>query len=155
MKNIQAIEKKIILPDKIESWVKAARILSKTIAFTYGFFDLLEEKHIYSLSQAAKEADLLLVGINSDNSIKKLKGDNRPVNNEHKRTLILAALLIVDAVVIFEEDTPLELLKKIMPDALVKDANYTFSSVVGVDEVIANGGRVIITPLPENFSNQA
>jgi D-beta-D-heptose 7-phosphate kinase/D-beta-D-heptose 1-phosphate adenosyltransferase len=81
-----------------------------------------------------------------------LKGEHRPINNQHSRSLILASLLIVDAVIIFEEDTPLELIKKIMPDVLVKGGDYTIETTVGAKEVIANGGKVIINPIIKNFS---
>ena len=152
MKNIKIIEEKIIPFNKATNWANVRRLLSKTIAFTNGCFDILHEGHIYSLSQAAKEADYLIVGVNADSSVKKIKGDNHPINNEHARTLILASLLLVDAVVVFEEDTPLELIKKIMPDVLVKGGDYTVETIVGAKEVIANGGRVVINPLLENLS---
>jgi rfaE bifunctional protein nucleotidyltransferase chain/domain len=152
MKNIKIAEEKIIPFDKIANWAKAKRVTSKTIAFTNGCFDILHEGHIYSLSQAAKEADFLVVGVNADNSVRKLKGEHRPVNSEHTRTLILASLLLVDAVVIFEEDTPLELIKKVMPDVLAKGGDYTIETIVGAKEVTANGGRVVINPLIENIS---
>ena len=152
MKNIDAVEKKIIPFDKISNWVSAKKVTAKTIAFTNGCFDILHEGHIYSLSQAAKEADILIVGVNADASVRRIKGEHRPVNNQHSRSLILASLLIVDAVVIFEEDTPLELIKKIMPDVLVKGGDYTIETIVGGKEVIANGGLVIINPLIKNFS---
>ena len=102
MKNTKAVEQKIISFNKIDSWVNAHRVLSNTIAFTNGCFDILHEGHIYSLMQAAKEADFLVVGINADSSVRKLKGEHRPINSEDKRTLVLASLLFVDAVVIFE-----------------------------------------------------
>jgi D-beta-D-heptose 7-phosphate kinase/D-beta-D-heptose 1-phosphate adenosyltransferase len=152
MKNISAIEEKIISIDKIASWANAKKIISKTIAFTNGCFDILHEGHIYSLSQAASQADFLVVGVNADASVRKLKGEHRPINNQHSRSLILASLLIVDAVVIFEEDTPLELIKKVLPDVLLKGGDYTIETVVGAKEVIANGGRIVINPLIENFS---
>ncbi|MBV9963255.1 MAG: D-glycero-beta-D-manno-heptose 1-phosphate adenylyltransferase [Parafilimonas sp.] len=152
MKNINIINEKIIPFDKIESWVNSKKLTCKTIAFTNGCFDILHEGHIYSLSQAAKEADFLVVGVNADSSVKKLKGEHRPINNEHKRSLILAALILVDAVVIFEEDTPLELIKKVMPDVLVKGGDYTIETIVGAKEVIANGGRIVINSLIENAS---
>ncbi len=152
MKNIKIIEEKIIPFNKIQNWANAARLITKTIAFTNGCFDILHEGHIYSLSQAAKEADYLIVGVNADNSVKKLKGEHRPINNQQVRSLILASLLLVDAVVIFEEDTPLELIKKIMPDVLIKGGDYTVDTVVGAKEVIANGGRVVINPLIKNIS---
>ena len=155
MKNIDAVEKKIIPFDKISNWVSAKKVTAKTIAFTNGCFDILHEGHIYSLSQAAKEADILIVGVNADASVRRIKGEHRPVNNQHSRSLILASLLIVDAVVIFEEDTPLELIKKVMPDVLVKGGDYTIDRIVGSKEVIENGGQVIINPLIEGCSTTA
>jgi rfaE bifunctional protein nucleotidyltransferase chain/domain len=126
--------------------------LGKSIVFTNGVFDILHPGHIFSLSQAAKEADFLIVGINSDDSVKRLKGRERPVNNQDSRALILASLLMVDAVVIFEEDTPLELINSIRPDVLVKGGDYTIENIVGAKEVIANGGRVVINPVVEGYS---
>lgn len=127
-------------------------MLSNTIAFTNGVFDILHRGHIFSLSQAAAEADYLIVGLNSDVSVKRLKGESRPVNNEESRALALAALLMVDAVVIFGEDTPLELIKAILPDVLVKGGDYTVEQIAGAKEVMANGGRVVINPLLGDFS---
>ena len=152
MKNVQAIEEKIFSIDKIGNWVNARKLLSKTIAFTNGCFDILHEGHIYSLIQAAKEADFLIVGVNADASVRKLKGEHRPINTAHNRATILASLIMVDAVVIFEEDTPLELIKKIMPDTLVKGGDYIIETIVGAKEVIANGGKVVINPLIKNVS---
>jgi rfaE bifunctional protein nucleotidyltransferase chain/domain len=152
MKNIKGIEEKIFPFDKIAGWAKGKKLNGKTIAFTNGCFDILHEGHIYSLSQAAKEADFLVVGVNADSSVKKLKGDKRPINNQNTRALILASLLLVDAVVIFEEDTPLELIKKVMPDVLVKGGDYTVDTIVGSKEVIDNGGRVVINHLIDNCS---
>jgi len=126
--------------------------LGKSIVFTNGVFDILHPGHIFSLSQAAKEADFLIVGLNSDNSVKRLKGQQRPVNNQDSRALLLASLLMVDAVVIFEEDTPLELINSIRPDVLVKGGDYTIENIVGAKEVISNGGRVVINPVIEGYS---
>src|SRR5262245_54095040 len=120
MKNIAAIQAKILTRNEVNFFVRAAKMTGKTIAFTNGCFDILHEGHIYSLSQAAKEADVLIVGLNSDAGVRKLKGDHRPINNEHSRSLILASLLIVDVVVIFEEDTPLDLIRVIQPNIFVK-----------------------------------
>ena len=152
MKNIAAIKKKILSREQAKHFADAARITGKTIAFTNGCFDILHEGHIYSLSQAAKEADILVVGLNSDSSVKKLKGDHRPINNEHSRALLLASLLMVDIVTIFEEDTPLELIKVIMPDVFVKGGDYTIDQIAGAKEVIENGGRVIINEIMPGFS---
>lgn len=133
---------------RIRQW----KVLSKTIAFTNGVFDILHPGHIFSLSQAAKEADYLVVGLNSDGSVTRLKGNNRPINNQESRSLILASLLVVDAVVIFEEDTPLQLINALKPDVLVKGGDYKLEQIVGAKEVIANGGRVVINPIVEGYS---
>jgi D-glycero-beta-D-manno-heptose 1-phosphate adenylyltransferase len=155
MKNISAIEKKIFTLPQLQAMVASLRVIGKTIAFTNGCFDILHEGHIFSLSQAAKEADYLIVGANADSSVHKLKGENRPVNNQHSRSLILASLLITDAVIIFEEDTPINLITTILPDVLVKGGDYTIEQIVGAKEVIANGGKVIINPIIQGFSTTA
>lgn len=152
MKAISAIEKKIFTLPQMLAQLATWRVTDKTIAFTNGCFDILHEGHIFSLSQAAGEADYLVVGVNSDSSTKKLKGPDRPVNHEHSRALLLASLVIVDAVVIFDEDTPLELITALQPDVLVKGGDYTIDQIVGAKEVIANGGRVVINPIVEGFS---
>src|SRR5687768_16850789 len=118
MRRPDVIEKKIVKLPALLRLIAQWRLLGKTIAFTNGIFDIFHKGHIFSLSQAAKEADYLVVGVNSDASTKQLKGENRPINDEHSRALVLASLLIVDAVVLFTEDTPLELIKAIMPDVL-------------------------------------
>ena len=133
---------------KVEQW----RVLGKTISFTNGCFDILHSGHIASLSEAAREADFLVVGLNTDASTKRLKGPDRPVNNEQSRALLLASLVIVDAVVLFDEDTPLELIKHIQPDVLVKGGDYTVENIVGAKEVMSRGGRVVINPIVEGFS---
>ena len=120
--------------------------------FTNGVFDILHPGHIFSLSQAATEADFLIVGVNSDNSVKRLKGTARPINNQDSRVLLLASLLMVDAVVIFEEDTPLELINSIRPDVLVKGGDYAIEQIVGAKEVQLNGGRVVINPIVAGYS---
>ncbi|MBV9988748.1 MAG: D-glycero-beta-D-manno-heptose 1-phosphate adenylyltransferase [Chitinophagaceae bacterium] len=152
MKAIQAIEQKICTLPQLLSRSAGWRLGGKTIAFSNGCFDILHEGHIFSLSQAAKEADYLVVGLNSDSSTKQLKGPGRPINHEKSRALLLAALVIVDAVVIFEEDTPRDLITALMPDVLVKGGDYTVEQIAGSREVIANGGRVVINPIVEGFS---
>jgi len=104
------------------------------------------------LRRRQPEADYLIVGLNSDGSTKRLKGEGRPINDEQSRALVLASLLMVDMVVIFEEDTPLELIKAIQPDVLVKGGDYTEEQIAGAREVRANGGRVVINPIIEGFS---
>jgi D-glycero-beta-D-manno-heptose 1-phosphate adenylyltransferase len=152
LKRPEVITNKIFSLKDLVPKTKQWKFFGKTIAFTNGCFDILHEGHIYSLSQAAKEADYLIVGVNADASVKKLKGDSRPVNNEHSRALILASLLMVDAVIVFEEDTPLELIKAILPNVLVKGGDYKVEDIAGAKEVIANGGRVVINPILKGFS---
>jgi len=152
MKQVDAITQKILSFQQVAHRVIQWKVLGKKTAFTNGVFDILHEGHIFSLSQAAKEADYLIVGLNADSSVKRLKGENRPVNGQDSRAMVLASLLIVDAVVLFEEDTPLELIKLIMPDVLVKGGDYTVDQVAGAKEVMANGGKVIINPVLKGFS---
>jgi len=152
MKKIDAIEKKIFELPQLMATLAGWRVTGKTVAFTNGCFDILHEGHIFSLSQAAKEADYLIVGVNSDASTKRLKGNDRPINNEKSRALVLASLMIIDAVIIFEEDTPLHLISTILPDVLVKGGDYTIDQIVGAKEVMANGGRVVINPIVQGFS---
>mgnify|MGYP000977724860 CR=1 FL=1 len=153
MKAIQHIQQKILNPHQLQQTLYRWRKFGKIkIAFTNGCFGILHAGHIHSLSQAASFADVLIVGLNSDASTKKLKGDNRPINNERNRALVLASLVMVDAVVLFDEDTPHELIKSILPDVLVKGGDYTIDTIVGAKEVMANGGRVEIIPLVEGLS---
>src|SRR5438105_1008839 len=128
------------------------KVMITSVAVTNGVFDILHPGHIFSLSQAAKEADYLIVGVNSDDSVKRLKGNHRPLNTQETRSLILASLLMVDAVVIFEEDTPLQMINALKPDVLVKGGDYTIEQIVGAKEVIENGGRVVINPIVEGYS---
>jgi D-beta-D-heptose 7-phosphate kinase/D-beta-D-heptose 1-phosphate adenosyltransferase len=152
MKNADIIQQRIYTLPELLKQVRRWKLVNKQIAFSNGCFDILHEGHIFSLSQAAREADILIVGVNSDASTKRLKGPSRPINNEHSRSLVLASLVIVDAVVVFEEDTPFELITALMPDVIVKGGDYTIDKIVGAKEVIANGGRVVINPIVQGFS---
>ena len=152
MKQTNAINDKIYTLPALVAALNGWRVRGLTVSFTNGCFDILHEGHIFSLSQAANEADMLVVGVNSDASTKRLKGEERPVNNEHSRALLLASLAIVDAVVVFEEDTPLNLITNLLPDVLVKGGDYTIEQIVGAKEVVANGGRVVINPIVQGFS---
>lgn len=147
MKATSFIEQKILHANNLPQWLERWRCFGKKIVFTNGCFDLLHAGHIHSLRQAAALGDILIVGLNSDASTRRLKGASRPVNTETDRALLLAALVMVDAVVIFEEDTPLQLIQTIKPDVLVKGGDYTPESVVGADVVQQQGGRVEIIAL--------
>ncbi|MEI9956572.1 MAG: D-glycero-beta-D-manno-heptose 1-phosphate adenylyltransferase [Ferruginibacter sp.] len=152
MKTVQAIFHKVFTADTLQAQLKRWRLQNNKIVFTNGVFDILHEGHIASLSDAASHGNILIVGVNADASVKRLKGESRPVNNEHSRALLLAALVMVDAVIIFDEDTPYNIITAIMPDVLVKGGDYTIETIVGAKEVIANGGEVIIAPILEGFS---
>lgn len=152
MKQIAAIEQKIYTISQLVKQVTIWRNLNKTVAFTNGCFDILHEGHIFSLSQAASEADYLIVAVNSDASIRKLKGDDRPINNQQSRALLLANLCIVDAVIIFEEETPLSLISSLIPNVLVKGGDYTIDQIVGAEIVLKNGGEVKINSIVQGFS---
>jgi len=152
LKRPELIPSKILSADEAVRRIAQWRLPGKTIAFTNGVFDLLHRGHIYSLSAAAAEADYLVVGLNADESVKRLKGPDRPICKQDERALLLASLLIVDLVVLFEEDTPLELIRKLQPDVLVKGGDYTVDQVAGATDVIAAGGRVVIHPILEGFS---
>ena len=152
MKNTDIIKEKIYPLNALVHKLAQIRLTGTKVSFTNGVFDILHTGHIASLSQAASEADFLIVGMNSDASVKRLKGNERPLNDQDARALILASLIIVDAVIIFNEDTPLEVINAIMPDVLVKGGDYTIEQIVGAKEVMANGGRVVINEIIEGFS---
>jgi D-glycero-beta-D-manno-heptose 1-phosphate adenylyltransferase len=152
MKIPQIIPQKVFDLPGLQHQLSRWRLLGKTVAFTNGCFDILHQGHIASLSDAAREADFLIVGLNSDASTCRLKGESRPINNQHARATVMASLLMVDAVILFEEDTPLELINAIRPDVLVKGGDYTLEQIVGAKEVIEAGGRVVINPIVPGFS---
>ena len=128
------------------------KMLGKKIVFTNGVFDIIHKGHMASLTEAASHGEILIVAVNADASVVKLKGPTRPVNDENARTLVLASLLQTDAIILFEEDTPLELIKELMPDVLVKGGDYTVEQIAGAKEVIASGGKVVIAHIVEGFS---
>lgn len=117
------------------------------LVFTNGVFDLLHPGHVDVLLGARRQGDALVVGLNSDASVKRLKGPDRPVRTEAERSYVLAALAMVDRVVIFEEDTPLELILRLRPDVVVKGGDYTVDTIVGATEVQSWGGEVVVVPL--------
>lgn len=139
------------LQKKLTEW----RNEGNTLVFTNGCFDLLHLGHIDYLEKASQLGDRFIIGINSDASVRRLKGDSRPLQNEEARSRLLAALAFVDAVVMFTEDTPLELITHIQPDVLVKGDDYTVENIVGADVVLQNGGQVRTISLVEGCSTTA
>lgn len=125
---------------------------SKKIVFTNGCFDILHRGHIEYLAKASQEGDVLVVGLNTDNSVSRLKGSGRPVQDQDSRALILASLQFVNAVILFDEDTPLELIKKVQPEILIKGADYAIENIVGSDIVLEKGGEVKTIEFVPGFS---
>lgn len=152
MSSFSTIESKIKTPDQLAVAIAKWREAAETIVFTNGCFDLLHYGHLHYLSQARDLGDRLVIGLNSGASVRRLKGPNRPINDEITRTHLVAALEVVDAVIIFEEDTPLELIKLAMPDILVKGGDWQPEQIVGSDVVLANGGKVLSLPYVEGYS---
>jgi rfaE bifunctional protein nucleotidyltransferase chain/domain len=128
-------------------WRASLREGAQALVFTNGVFDLLHPGHVDVLLAARREGDALIVGLNSDDSVRRLKGPSRPVRSETERAYVLAALAVVDGVVVFDQDTPLELIEALRPDVLVKGGDYTESAIVGATEVRSRGGRVVVVPL--------
>ena len=125
----------------------------KKVVFTNGVFDLLHIGHITYMAKAAELGDKLVIGLNSDSSVKRIKGEDRPVNDQNSRAALLAALFFVDGIVVFEEDTPIEIITSLMPDILVKGADYSIENIVGAKEVMANGGEVKTIDFVEGYSS--
>jgi rfaE bifunctional protein nucleotidyltransferase chain/domain len=123
------------------------------VVFTNGVFDLLHIGHITYLAKAADLGDKLVIGLNADSSVKRIKGDGRPVNDQNSRAALLAALFFVDAVVIFEEDTPQSIITTLLPNILVKGADYAIENIVGAKEVLANGGEVKTITFVDGYSS--
>jgi rfaE bifunctional protein nucleotidyltransferase chain/domain len=139
--------------DAIGSQVRSWQNEGKKVVFTNGVFDLLHIGHITYLAKAAELGDKLIIGLNSDNSVKRIKGEDRPVNDQNSRAALLAALFFVDAITLFEEDTPFNLITGLLPDILVKGADYSVEQIVGAKEVLANGGAVKTINFVEGYSS--
>lgn len=153
MEKWKKIQQKIVDIETLEKKVAIWKMKSDQIVFTNGCFDLFHEGHAYIIAEAAAKGHRLIVGLNSDASVRLLKGAHRPINNEQSRAKVLASLLYVDAVVLFDEETPLSLIKILNPDVLVKGGDYKVENIVGADEVLSQGGKVEIIPLIKGESS--
>ena len=149
---LETAEAKILPLNAVQELVERWRVRGLRIGFTNGCFDLIHPGHVSLLAQARAACDRLIVGLNADSSVKRLKGEGRPVNTEMARAVVLASLASVDAVVLFEEDTPLRLIEALKPDLLVKGADYTVAQVVGADIVQSYGGKVLLAELRTGHS---
>ncbi len=137
---------------QLDTLLQAWRHNGKKLVFTNGCFDLIHKGHLEYLSKAAELGDILIIGLNSDESVKRLKGPGRPLHDMETRATLLASLLYVDAVIVFEEDTPIGLIERIQPDVLVKGGDYSPETIVGYDLVMKKNGKVIAMDLVEGFS---
>jgi len=142
----------ILTVEEAARLVEALRAQHKTVVFTNGVFDLLHPGHVRYLADARRQGDALVVGINSDRSVRAIKGRGRPIFPEQERAEVLAALACVDAVCIFDEETPHAIIARLQPDVLVKGADWAPDEIVGRDVVEARGGRVVRIPLAEGYS---
>ena len=146
------IQQKIISLQDAQILCAQWKANGEKIVFTNGVFDILHAGHVQSLMAASECGTRLIIGLNADVSVKRLKGDSRPIIQQKDRALLLAALFFVDAIVLFEEDTPINLISTLLPDVLVKSADYALHNIVGAKEVIAHGGVVRIMPMVEGLS---
>jgi rfaE bifunctional protein nucleotidyltransferase chain/domain len=142
----------MLAPDALGRFVADVRAAGKRIVFTNGVFDILHPGHVRYLQAARRHGDLLIVGLNSDASVRRNKGPERPINPEAERAEVLEALACVDAVSVFDEDTPAEIIRRVQPDVLVKGADWAPDNIVGRDIVEARGGRVILEPVEQGYS---
>jgi len=152
MKNLEIINNKILTKEQLESLLAYWRFFKKKIVWTNGCFDLLHLGHIDYLSKAKDQGDILIVGVNSDKSVKQIKKAGRPITDENSRSTIISALHFVDVVVLFDEETPYEWIKFIQPDVLVKGSDYKAEEVVGFDIVKTKGGAVVTIDFLPGYS---
>ncbi|MEI6885179.1 MAG: D-glycero-beta-D-manno-heptose 1-phosphate adenylyltransferase [Bacteroidota bacterium] len=152
MGKLKLVKSKILTWEDLQRHVAVWRFKDKKIVFTNGCFDILHLGHIELLAKARSLGSVLIVGMNSDDSVHRLKGPNRPVNSHHARAFTLASLVFVDAVVMFDEDTPYELIKLVQPDILVKGKDYEGKDIVGSDIVTSRGGEVVTIELTRGYS---
>ncbi|MBE0648834.1 MAG: D-glycero-beta-D-manno-heptose 1-phosphate adenylyltransferase [Bacteroidales bacterium] len=152
MEQLEKIKAKILPRDQIRNLRNVWTFKERKVIFTNGCFDILHLGHIEYLSKAADLGHVLVIGLNSDSSVRRLKGPGRPVTNEDARAMILASLSFVTAIVIFDEETPHRLIEQLQPDVLVKGADYTTEEIAGHDIVLERGGEVVTIPLTEGYS---
>jgi rfaE bifunctional protein nucleotidyltransferase chain/domain len=152
---VEMIKSKIFELEPLKRRVYIHRFWGNKIVFTNGCFDILHLGHIDYLSKAKSLGDFLIIGLNTDLSVRKIKGEGRPVTDQHSRAVILASLRFVDAVILFDEETPYNLIKEIKPDVLVKGSDYLVKDIAGSDVVSANGGKVVTIDFLEGYSTSS
>ena len=150
--NLKKIQNKILSLDELLSSLKIERENNKKIVFTNGCFDILHRGHIEYLAQAADLADIMVIGLNTDNSVSRIKGPDRPLQDEISRAVSMAAIQYIDYVVLFDEETPLNLIENIKPDVLVKGSDYKIEDIVGYDVLMKYGGQIRTIDFVEGYS---
>ena len=153
MSHLKKLNYKIYSLKELENKVNTWKQVGEEVVFTNGCFDIIHRGHIEVLAQTADLGDRLIIGLNSDSSIQKLKGKNRPIIDEQSRAILLASLSFIDAVVLFSEETPINLINTLKPDVLAKGGDYEISTIVGHKVVQENGGKVILVPFVDGFSS--
>tara|TARA_B100000902_G_scaffold277742_1_gene263546 strand:+ start:6840 stop:7340 length:501 start_codon:yes stop_codon:yes gene_type:complete len=153
--NLNKIKHKICNISELKDRIKKWRFNEEKIVFTNGCFDLVHRGHIEVLANIADLGDRLIIALNTDNSIQKLKGNNRPIIDENSRSVLLSALEFVDAIIFFSEETPEKIIQNILPDILAKGGDYSIEEIAGHDVVLNNGGKVLITPLIDGYSTSS
>ena len=153
MSHLNKINSKIFSLDDLKNQVNAWKQAGEEVVFTNGCFDIIHKGHIEVLAQTADLGDRLLIGLNSDSSIQKLKGEDRPIIDEQARAILLSALSFVDAVILFPEETPINLISTLLPDVLAKGGDYEIETIVGHEIIKNNGGEVILVPFVDGFSS--
>jgi rfaE bifunctional protein nucleotidyltransferase chain/domain len=152
MNTYKRLENKILSRNELEDILGQIREKKLSIVFTNGCFDILHKGHVRYLADASELADVFIIGLNTDSSVKRIKGPNRPLQDQESRAFVLSALAFVDYIVLFGEDTPIELLRVIKPNVLVKGGDYQVESIVGYDLVNSYGGQVLSLPLVKGYS---
>lgn len=152
MKKNEVLKNKILSLEALEKRLIIDRFLGRKIVFTNGCFDIIHRGHVEYLSKAADLGQILVIGLNSDSSVHKIKGKERPVQDQITRAEVLASMFYVTYIVIFDEETPYKLIKAVQPDFLVKGGDYNIKEIVGYDIVTEKGGQVLTIPLVEGFS---
>jgi rfaE bifunctional protein nucleotidyltransferase chain/domain len=155
MSHLQTIEKKVMDAVSLSEQIRKWRDQGCKIVFTNGCFDILHLGHVDYLARAADYGDKMIIGLNSDHSVSRIKGPTRPINNERSRAMVLAALGCVSAITVFDEPTPYELISLVQPDVLIKGADYKPEEIVGYDIVTSRGGSVKTIPFVNGYSTTA
>ncbi len=152
MNILEIIKSKIVNKDNLKTLLSLWKFKEKKIVFTNGCFDIIHRGHVEYLAEAASYGDILIIGLNTDDSVKRIKGGNRPLQDEYSRAIILASLFFVNNVILFNEDTPYDLIKLVQPDILIKGSDYKPEDIVGYDIVKAKGGEIITIDFVPGYS---